>query len=211
MITLSRMSQDLLLYTMPEFNYFVLPDEFCTGSSIMPQKNNPDVLELVRAKASRVAAHAHTVQDIVRGSATGYNRDLQEAKEPFLEGIATTYTCLEILEPLIQGMKVDQVALSAGFSPDVFATDRALELVAGGAAFRDAYRQVKKELGLLEDQDPQVAVNKKTHLGGPAGVAYDQLRSRAEEVSRMAKDELAGFHRSLSKLLGVRYPSDLVV
>lgn len=207
MVTLSRLAQDLMLYTMPEFGYFVLPNEFCTGSSIMPQKNNPDVLELVRAKASGVAARASAVQDLLRGASTGYNRDLQEAKEPFMEGVATTRSCLQIVEPLIRGLKTDRAKLLAGFTPEVFATDRVLELVAGGSAFRDAYQQVKEELDTLENQDPQAAVNQKTHLGGPAGVDYAGLRSRAKEAIALAKDERTLFHRSLSKLLGVRYPA----
>ena len=207
MVTLSRLAQDLMLYTMPEFGYFVLPNEFCTGSSIMPQKNNPDVLELVRAKASRVAAHSAAVQDLLRGASTGYNRDLQEAKEPFMDGMATTRSCLKVLEPLIRGLKPDRDKLLAGFTPEVFATDRALELVAGGAAFRDAYQQVKTELEDLQDQDPQAAVDHKTHLGGPAGVDYAFLRKRAQEVIACAKDERTWFYRSLSKLLGVRYPA----
>ena len=209
MVSLSRLAQDLMIYTMPEFGYFVLPTEFCTGSSIMPQKNNPDVLELVRARASRVAAHAQAVQDLLRGAVTGYNRDLQEAKEPFLEGMAMTRGCLRILAPLVQALKVDRAALEAGFTPEVFATDRALELVAGGKPFRDAYMQVKRELAVLADQDPQEAVDKKTHLGGTAGVDYDELRDRAKEVASLSRDERKSYYRAVSKLMGIRYPDDL--
>ena len=99
MLTLSRLAQDLMLFTMPEFAYFVLPAEYCTGSSIMPQKKNPDVLELVRAKTSRVAAAAEGVYALLKGLPTGYNRDLQEAKEPFMEGLATTRASLRISPP----------------------------------------------------------------------------------------------------------------
>ena len=87
MLSLSRLAQDFMLFTMPEFDYFTLPAEFCTGSSIMPQKQNPDVCELVRARALKVKAAELGVYDLIKGSPTGYNRDLQEAKELFMEGI----------------------------------------------------------------------------------------------------------------------------
>ena len=80
MISLSRFAQDLMLFTMPEFDYFFLPRAFCTGSSIMPQKQNPDVCELVRAKASNVMAENIRIAELIKGAPTGYNRDLQEAK-----------------------------------------------------------------------------------------------------------------------------------
>ena len=209
MVTLSRLAQDLMIYTMPEFGYFVLPAEFCTGSSIMPQKNNPDVLELVRAKASRVAAHATAVLDILRNAATGYNRDLQEAKEPFLDGMATTRSCLQVLTPLVARTRVDRDRLKAGFTPEVFATDRAVELVVGGVPFRDVYRSVKRDLSALQDQDPQAAVDRKTHLGGTAGIDYAEMASRAKEAKRLVQDERKVFHRAISKLIGISYPKGL--
>ena len=146
MLTLSRLAQDLIIFSMPEFGYFRIPAEFTTGSSIMPQKRNPDVLELLRAKAAKVLSHAHFVAEIVRASPSGYNRDLQEAKEPFLDGFELTIRSLRILAPLMAGLEVDEAALRAAFTPDVFATDRALELVAAGRPFRDAYHEVKAHL-----------------------------------------------------------------
>ena len=142
MLTLSRLAQDFMIFTMPEFEYFRLPAEFCTGSSIMPQKQNPDVCELVRAKASRVKAAELGVYDLIKGSPTGYNRDLQDAKELFMEGINTTRASLRILAPMVEQTKANEQALIDGFTPDVFATDRALELVGEGMPFRDAYHYI---------------------------------------------------------------------
>ena len=172
MITLSRSAQDLMLYTMPEFGYFTLPKAFCTGSSIMPNKNNPDVMELMRAKSSVVLSHANTAANIVNAAPTGYNRDLQESKEPFLEGLAVTLSSLKILAPCLEQMVVNRDALLAGFSPDVFATDRAIELVGQGMPFRDAYHHVKNNLDELEAVDPVEAIAKKTHLGTTAGLDF---------------------------------------
>lgn len=206
MLTLSRLAQDLVLFTMPEFGYFALPAEFCTGSSIMPQKKNPDVLELVRSRAARVTACQTAVLDIVRSSASGYNRDLQDAKEPFMEGLAMTRATLRILAPLIAGLGVNREKLLEAFTPDVFATDRALELVAGGMPFRDAYHHVKAHLDELQNVDPITAVAQKTHLGAPAGLNFDGTTARIVAIAELVSDERAEFHAALTKLLGTKWP-----
>lgn len=209
MVTLSRLAQDLILFTMPEFGYFSLPEEYGTGSSIMPQKNNPDVLELMRARASKVIAQGGFVLDVVRAAPSGYNRDIQEVKEPFLDGLATTSASLRILVPLLRGLTVNREALVAGFTPDVFATDWALELVAGGMPFRDAYDHVKAHLPDLADRDPYRAIAQKQHEGAPAGLDFASLLRRAKEARAFARDERRAYHRALSRLLGVSYPTGI--
>ena len=206
MLTLSRLAQDLMLFTMPEFGYFELPAAFCTGSSIMPQKRNPDVLELVRSRAARVTACQTAVLDIVRSAPTGYNRDLQDAKEPFMEGLAMTRATLRILTPLMAGTRINREALLKGFTPDVFATDRALELVAGGMPFRDAYHHVKAYLHELQAVDPVAAVAKKTHLGAPAGLDFAATAERIIAIAELVAEERAEFHAALSRLLGTKWP-----
>ena len=201
MLSLSRLAQDLMLFTMPEFGYFSLPDELCTGSSIMPQKKNPDVIELVRARASRVKACELAVYDLIKGSPGGYNRDLQDAKEPFMEGLAVTRACLRVLAPFVQAVKVNKKALLEGFTPDVFATDRALELVGQGMPFRDAYRHVKENLGELAAMDPRQAVARKTHLGAPLGIDWALLRERVRAVSGIVRDERRVIARAEARLM----------
>lgn len=201
MLSLSRLAQDLMLFTMPEFGYFTLPDELTTGSSIMPQKKNPDVIELVRARASRVKACELAVYDLIKSSPGGYNRDLQDAKEPFMEGIATTRSCLRVLSPFIKAIKVNKKALLAGFTPDVFATDRALELVGQGMPFRDAYHHVKENLEELEQIDPTEAVAQKTHLGAPLGIDWDLLKDRSGAVKETVREERKAIARTVKKLM----------
>ena len=208
MLTLSRLAQDFMLFTMPEFDYFKLPAEFCTGSSIMPQKQNPDVCELVRAKASRVKAAELGVYDLIKGSPTGYNRDLQDAKELFMEGIATTRSCLRIMAPMISATEVNEQKLIQGFSPDVFATDRALELVGEGMPFRDAYHYVKENLQELDSIDPREAIKLKTHLGAPLGLDWDYFAERIATLNESVEDERGNFHDVVSALLGVKFPME---
>ena len=204
MLTLSRLAQDLILFSMPEFGYFRLPAAFTTGSSIMPQKRNPDVPELLRAKAAKVLAHAGLVAEIVRAAPSGYNRDLQETKAPFMEGFDLALSSLRILVPLVQGLEVDGAALRRAFGPEVFATDRALELVAQGMPFRAAYDEVKANLDRLAGQSPDAALAAKTHLGAPLGLDFAALDAAAAEAEDWAAKEAARSRACRNRLLGRR-------
>lgn len=207
MLTLSRLAEDMILYSMPEFGYFSLPEDHCTGSSIMPQKKNPDVLELVRGKTSVVQAYAASVAGIIKSLPSGYNRDLQETKEPFIEGVHTTRACLRIMARMVKKLKADRKALLAGFSPGVFAADKALELVGKGVEFRNAYDHVKLHLSELKHVDPSKALSKKKHLGAPGGLDFGFLASRVEKMQQDVKKESRRYHGAIARLLGVKYPS----
>lgn len=206
MVTLSRLSRDLILYSMPEFGYFSLPVECCTGSSIMPQKQNPDVLELVRAKAARLQGDAAGVLGVTGGIPGGYNRDLQETKEALLRGLDTTVRSLRIMEFLVTRLRANPDALRRGFRPEVFATDRVLERVAAGESFRDAYTSVREHLDELETSDADEAVRRKTHLGAPAGLDLAEMRKEVRATSSFAKRARRRYYARISKLLGVPYP-----
>ena len=202
MLTLSRLAQDLILFSMPEFGYFSLPREFCTGSSIMPQKYNPDVCELVRSKAAQVVGLAASASGILVGMPGGYNRDLQDTKKLLMEALDTTRASLRIMARLAGGLVAHPDRLRAAFAePGVFATDRALELVAGGMPFRDAYHQVRDHLEDLRGMDPDEAVARKTHLGAPFGLDFARYAAwvRAERAALRAAAAPVG--RALRKLL----------
>ncbi|MDO9541369.1 MAG: argininosuccinate lyase [Kiritimatiellia bacterium] len=206
MLTLSRLAQDLIIFTMPEFNYFSLPEKMCTGSSIMPQKKNPDILELVRAKAARVFSHAFSVLEITRGLPSGYSRDLQETKEPFIDGLDITLASLRVMIPLIENIKINRDALLAAFSPAVFAADQALALTSRGMPFRDAYHHVKEHLNELADIDPAAAIRRKRHLGATAGLDLKMLQAQLVKDRRFFRNEKSRYHRIISRLLGGKYP-----
>jgi len=176
-LTLSRMAQDLILFSLPEFGYFRLPAELCTGSSIMPQKKNPDALELTRAKSSTLSAWASQVKNILRSQPSGYNRDLQETKEPYFRGLALTAEMVAILGLTIRRLEVVPEALERAFTPDIFATDAAYSLVRQGMSFRDAYRQVGSDLGALEGLDPKKTIADRTHTGAAGNLGLDVLRT----------------------------------
>jgi argininosuccinate lyase len=190
-LTLSRLAQDLILFSLPEFGYFTLPQELCSGSSIMPQKRNPDGLELVRARAAAIAGDLTAVKAETRSLPSGYNRDFQETKAPFFRGCETGLGCVRVMDLTMEKLVVNADRLSGAFTPDIFATDRALELVTEGVPFREAYRRVGKELTSLENKDPVEAITRRTSIGAPGNLMLQIPRSQAE-----------GYEKDLSRLEG---------
>ena len=196
-LSLSKMAQDLILFSLPEFGYFSLPDQLCSGSSIMPQKKNPDGLELMRARSASLGSYAAQVKAVIRSLPSGYNRDFQETKEPFLLGCRSAHLCLRIMTLTIQEVQVNEERLTAAFTPDIYATDAALELVAGGMSFRDAYKEVGLNLEKLGDRDPLETIKNRTHTGTTGNLGLEELDSRLKVFT----EELDGRKRQVSGAL----------
>ena len=209
MTDLSRYAQDLMLFSMPEFGYFSLPAEMCTGSSLMPQKRNPCAMELVRARTATVIAEYTRLMSITKGLPTGYNRDGQETKEPFMNGLAVTLASVDIMTATVEKLSVDEEKLLAAFSPEVFATDRALELVAGGKPFRDAYRETKESLDQLGERDPREAIAKKTHAGAPGNPRFEIAVRALEGHAVRIEGEVGKAGEAFKKLMAIDGPSSL--
>jgi argininosuccinate lyase len=156
MTHLSRMSEELVLWTSAQFQFINLPDRFCTGSSIMPQKKNPDVPELVRGKTGRVNGHLIALLTLMKSQPLAYNKDNQEDKEPLFDAVDTVSDCLRAFAdmiPAIESRKEDMYeAARRGFST---ATDLADYLVGKGIAFRDSHEIVGKSVayGIAENKD----------------------------------------------------------
>lgn len=156
MMHLSRMSEELILWTSAQFKFINIPDRFCTGSSIMPQKKNPDVPELVRGKTGRVYGDLMSLLTLMKGQPLAYNKDNQEDKEPLFDAIDTLRGSLmafaDMIPALVPNIEHMREAALRGFST---ATDLADYLVKKGIAFRDAHEVVGKAvaLGVAEDKD----------------------------------------------------------
>lgn len=185
MCVLSRLAEDMILFSMPEFAYFKLPREYCTGSSIMPQKFNPDVLELVRGKTAQVIGWQTAALTLLHAMPGGYNRDLQDCKLLYMKALDTTRTTLRIMTKVVKGMTIDEDKLRAGFIPGVFATDVALRMVAQGTPWRDAYHDVRDHLERLDTEDPDAAVAAKTHEGTTGGLHYSVYVDRIEGMRNL--------------------------
>ncbi len=139
----SRMSEDLILWSSREFDFIELGDAFCTGSSLMPQKKNPDIAELSRGKAARVYGALVALLTLCKGLPMTYNRDLQEDKEPVFDAIDTVKKILRVYPPMLASMAVKQEKmLAAANDPELMATDLAEALVEIGVPFRNAHHRV---------------------------------------------------------------------
>lgn len=201
MAVLSRLAEDLILFSMPEFAYFRLPREFCTGSSIMPQKFNPDVLELVRSKAAQVLGLQTASLSLLHAMPGGYNRDLQDCKWLYMKGLAIVRPTLRILAKVAEGATIDAKRCREAFTPGVFATDAALRMVAAGTPWRDAYHDVRDHLDRLSSEDPDAAVAAKTHEGATGGIDEDLYAKRESGALESIRIRLAALHDAKKKLL----------
>ena len=146
MFDINKISSDLILFSMDELGYFEIPEKFCTGSSIMPQKNNPDVLELLRAKYNNVRSYESEVLNIISNLPSGFHRDFQLTKEPTIKAIETTLDCIKIITMLINEIVVNEKRCDEALSEEIYATEKAYKLVEKGVPFRSAYKIIAKEL-----------------------------------------------------------------
>lgn len=140
MMHLSRLAEEIIIWNSQPFSFIDLPDGFCTGSSIMPQKKNPDVAELVRGKVGSVYGNLFGLLTMMKGLPLAYNRDMQEDKKPVFETLDTVISCLRVMAGLVAGMKPDAEALSRSLEDGyITATDIADYLAAKGMPFREAH------------------------------------------------------------------------
>src|SRR5215831_3798929 len=210
MMHLSRLSEELILWASEEFHFVDLPDAFCTGSSMMPQKKNPDVPELVRGKAGRVYGQLMNLLTVLKALPWSYNRDLQEDKPALFDALDTVKTSVRILTELIRRVKLNREALRRAVSGgDMLATEVADYLVARGMPFREAHaitgRVVRAALdqgrdladfslnelrifsdrfekGVLSRLGVMAAIDRKTQIGSTARMRVDR---RIKELERI--------------------------
>ncbi len=148
---LSRMAEDLILWSSTEFGFVELPDAFCTGSSLMPQKKNPDSCELLRGKSARLQGNLQTLLTLTKGLPLTYNRDLQEDKPPVFDSFDQSTLCADVLAGTVAGLTVNSKRCAAAVAdPALLATDLADYLVTRGVAFRDAHHAVGAVVKLAE-------------------------------------------------------------
>ncbi|MDO9451466.1 MAG: argininosuccinate lyase, partial [Stagnimonas sp.] len=194
MVHLSRWSEELILWSTPMFGFVALPDRFCTGSSIMPQKKNPDVPELVRGKTGRVVGDLNALLMLMKAQPLAYNRDNQEDKQPLFDALDTARDCLGIYADMIPHIVVRRercrAAAAQGFST---ATDLADYLVKKGLPFRDAHHAVGNAVGLAASKGCDLAELSLAELQGfNALVSEDVFAHITPEASVAARTTYGG-------------------
>lgn len=145
MLDLNKMSMDILLFSMSEFGFMELPSELCTGSSIMPNKKNFDVLELIRANYHKNVGFEFEVKNIIGNLISGYNRDLQLTKQPTINGIDITKDSLEVMNHVLKNLKINKQKCKKAITEDLYATEKVYNLINKGVTFREAYKKISKE------------------------------------------------------------------
>jgi argininosuccinate lyase len=149
---LSRMSEDLILWASAEFGFITIDESYATGSSLMPQKQNPDGLELVRGKTGRLVGNLMSLLTTVKGLPTGYQRDLQEDKEPVFDTVDTLELVLPVMDGIVRTLGVRSDAMRAALSHDLLATDLAEHLVRKGVPFRETHEIAGRVLSLAAEK-----------------------------------------------------------
>lgn len=150
-IHLSRLAEDFIIWSSSEFSFIHLPDAYSTGSSLMPQKKNPDAFELIRGKAARLTANVQAIMTLVKGLPLSYNRDLQEDKPPVFDSFDTAFLILETLSACLPHIEVNKEnCAQAVADPNLLATDLVDYLVLKGLAFREAHHVVGKLVALSD-------------------------------------------------------------
>ncbi len=142
---LNKIAADLIIFTMSEFGYFELPNEFCTGSSIMPHKKNPDVLEILRGKHPVICSLEFQVKGITANLMSSYSRVLQLTKDPTIRAFELVKECLTIAKLLFKNLKVNKERCESALTEEIFATEEVFKLVKKGASFREAYKIISKK------------------------------------------------------------------
>jgi len=194
MVHLSRLSEELVLWASPRFGFVRLPDAYCTGSSIMPQKKNPDVPELVRGKSGRVFGHLMALLVLMKAQPLAYNKDNQEDKEPLFDAVDTLKDCLSVCAGLVGGLQpVPRAMRAAALEGHATATDLADYLVRKGVAFRDAHEIVARAVRAAEDAGVELSALPLSKLRSfSQKINPDVKKTLTPEGSVAARDHLGG-------------------
>ncbi len=212
MLDLSKLAQDTLLYTTVEYGFFTVPQEIYGGSSIMPQKRNLDVMELVRARTQTMLALQQQILGIVSGLPSGYNMDYQETKRPFMEALDLAQESLDICTLVVSSLAVNTERLAAACTFELFAADRAYELAhTAKLPFRDAYRIVAAEVTAQLDRQ-QLPPNEsheqlkerlaaRNHLGGAGNLGLEQTQQQLEQAKQVWQEQVEHFTMAIRKLV----------
>lgn len=144
--TINKFASDVMLFTTSEFSFFEVSEELASGSSIMPQKRNIDIAELLRSKVHLVLGNYAQIVSLSSNLISGYNRDLQDIKKPLIESLEITLESIQVTKILLKGLKPDKEKLSAALTDDLYAAQKVYNLVKEGLNFRDAYKKVGSQI-----------------------------------------------------------------
>lgn len=200
MLAASRFAQDLLLFTTSEFNFFSIDESFVTGSSIMPQKKNFDLMEHVRAKTKLVIGYEEIIGSMTTGLPSGYVADFGETKGLFMKSIEIVLKTLEALTLVVKAIEPNVEVLKKACTPELFAAHLSYQYVIKGMAFRDAYVKVGKSLDTIPQFDSVGVLKESNHTGGPGKLNLEKLAKHILEKEMEWKQKQRKFQKAISLL-----------
>lgn len=200
--TLSKLAEDVLLFTTEEFGYLKVSPEFTTGSSIMPQKQNLDVMELVRGKAHVMYGYLSQTLGIISGLPSGYNKDTAETKEILVKSFELIKSLIESVTLVLESIQVDEVACKNSLSKEIYATQAAYLLVRKGMPFRPAYKKVARSLNKIPDFDALEILKSSTHLGGTGNLGLENIFAKIKKEKTWWKSIEKKYAQIIEKLKG---------
>lgn len=195
MQSLSKMSSDLMFFSLPEIGYMRLPEQLCSGSSLMPQKRNPCALELIRAKSATMQASMIQVLEITRSLPSGYHRDFQESKAPLMKSFDCIASCIAVMLRHMAGVEINAERCLNAFCPELFATDEALALALEGMAFRDAYAKIARSLQEIRVHDPINNILKKNHLGATGNLNLTHVQKLCQSHQQWLSEKESAWEK----------------
>ena len=181
--TITQFASDILLYTSREFNFFEVQSFLTTGSSIMPQKKNVDIAELMRGKQSEMNSLEFQLKQLTYRLTSGYQRDLQLTKEPVLKAFTISKEMIQAAGLLIDNLHPNEQEMRSKCYAELLAADRANELVKQGMPFRDAYHKVAGQLDRLKEEDIDEIIRDRTHLGSTGNLGLEKIEERLKSLS----------------------------
>ena len=176
-LDIRRLAWDLSLYTSQEFAFVSLPDEYTTGSSIMPNKKNPDVVELLRACHSSIHGAITELHSLL-SLPSSYHRDLQFSKAPLLRAFETGLLALSLVPAMIENMTFNEIAMSEAITPELFSTDVAVDEVKKGKTFREAYKTAMQKTEAMQNADVNSSLTDRVSPGATGNLMLAELKQR---------------------------------
>jgi argininosuccinate lyase len=199
---LEKFLWDLSLYTTDEFGFIKLPLAFTTGSSIMPQKRNPDVVELARARCREMRGLRSQIEQIATGLPSNYHRDFQLLKKPTMQVVRVTLDVLDVTRRVLDGLEWNEAALAAACTDEIYSAHEAYRLAGQGMAFRDAYKVVGGAL-IAGTFAPDRAALTASHIGGAADLGLEATEAELAALDQRFATRRAAFDAALENVFGV--------
>jgi argininosuccinate lyase len=201
LLTINKFASDILFFTTSECNYFEVKNELCSGSSIMPQKKNVDIAELLRSKANIMTGNYVSMAGISSNLISGYNRDLQDTKKILIESLELALESVLVADILINNISPNIENLEKALTPEIFATHSALSLVEKGVMFRQAYQTVGLERNFEKPNDLKGTLARSSHLGGAGNLALDSFIHGMKKSESKMKKEIKKYEIIINNLL----------